>query len=177
MRRLILSLSAVAFASSILAESQPAASPSPSPSPTPVAAQAADSPMVRAAKSSSAHYGSTKKRIRITNDDVKKSSGKLSVVSAAPLPTPTPEPAEKPGVREERERTEARAKAQKDYEDAQKRIDTLTRSLNAAEEAYYTVFEEGDRDGIEKRFVQAKEELEKAREDADRAKEELSKYE
>jgi hypothetical protein len=179
MRKLILALLAAALAWSLAAQDEAPAG-SPAPSPTPIPAQQGDSPMVRAAKSAAATTSTSKKRIKITNEDVKKSSGKLTIVSAAPTPKPTPEPpppVDKPGEREARELAEAHEAARARHEEAQKRVANLERVLNRAEEAYYEAYEEDERDTVEKRFAQAKEDLEKARQDVDRTRQELSRFE
>jgi hypothetical protein len=181
MRKLILCCFAVSICGLALGEERamPAASPEPTPSPTP-AVSSGDSAMVRAAKSRAATPKS-KDRIKLTNEDVRKSSGKLMIVSGKPLPAATPatvpEEKLKPGEKEQREFAEARATAQKRNDDAQKRVERLERALNAAEEAYYDAEDPSDRDTIERRFAQAKEDLDKARADVQKTGEELARHE
>ncbi len=123
-----------------------------------------DSPLVKAARSSGAAPKMPKKVI--TNKDVKKSKGKLTVKSPPPLPpaaTTTNVETRTPS-----EISDAQYHARKSNDErtasAEKRVDELQKDLAAIEQAYYAEKDLNLRDDvIQKRFAQTKRQLEAAR--------------
>lgn len=134
------------------------------PQPTSTSAPAPDSALVKAARKA----GGTPKMPKkvITNKDVKKSKGKLTVKSPPPLPpaaTTTNVETRTPS-----EISDAQYHARKSNDErtasAEKRVDELQKDLAAIEQAYYAEKDLNLRDDvIQKRFAQTKRQLEAAR--------------
>lgn len=140
-----------------------------------------DSPLVRAAKSSKAKK--SKKSVVITDADVKKSTGKLSIISSRELP-PAAEQAVAPEKAEAAaapapaapSKQTAREEAQARYEKAQQEVETLMREVSTAEEDYYNEDDATIRDQvIEARFDRARKRLDAARAELENAREALRK--
>jgi hypothetical protein len=167
------SIMAACFATALgawpLAQSQP--SQTADQAPPPAAPKALDppktdteSPLVRAARQAKASQKIPKKVL--TNADVKKSKGKLAVTSPAPAPDTTAKP--DPDKRSSLEKQDAEYRARKAAEvklvAEQKRVDELEKDLAAIEQAYYEEKDLNRRDDlIQKRYAQAKRQLEDAR--------------
>lgn len=138
-----------------------------------------DSPLVRAAKSSKLKRGSGSPVI--TDADVKKSKGKLSVISSRELPKTEEPPAETAAdeaVVAKVSSQKAKDGARERFEKAQNEVATLERELATAEEDYYNEDDATTRDQvIEARFDRAKKQLDAAREELASAREALQKLE
>jgi hypothetical protein len=137
-----------------------------------------DSPLVRASKAARAASAARPKPIKpikvITNDEVRKSKGKLSVLpprpgmeqtassgsDAAPPAMTTPEMREK--QLQERER---RDRLSQQIADSKRTIAALESALNRLEDEYYQSDDPSYRDNvIQKRFSETKSRLERSRE-------------
>jgi hypothetical protein len=136
------------------------------PAPTSTAPPAPhDSPLVKAARNSGAAPKMPKKVI--TNKDVKKSKGKLTVKSPPP-PLPPAATTTNVETRTPSEISDAQYHARKSNDErtagAEKRVDELQKDLAAIEQAYYAEKDLNLRDDvIQKRFAQTKRQLEAAR--------------
>ena len=141
------------------------------------AGMAEDSPLVKAAKAN----GGPKKKIPkkvITNEDVKKSSGKVTTLppAAAAQPATPPTEAPKDSIAEQDKLLHDRAAAQKRTDAAQAKVNDLDKELERLEQAYYAENDPNYRDKtIAERFEQTKKQLETARKELAEAREELEK--
>lgn len=145
------------------------------PSSTSVRASA-DSPLVQAARSGSENRGKSKLSIR--DSDVKKSTGKLSVVStrtgydpaAVIVPPAIPDTTQA-------DRKRLRDAAQTRLENAKKEVDDLEKELAHLEDDYYSEDNPDYREEvIEERFEKTKKQLDRARKELTDAREEAGKY-
>jgi dynactin complex subunit len=134
-----------------------------------------DSPLVKAAKAN----GGPKKKIPkkvITNDDVKKSSGKVTTLPPTAPPAPSSAVAPKDPLAEQDKLIRDRAAAQKRTDAAQAKVNDLDKELERLEQAYYAENDPNYRDKtIAERFEQTKKQLETARKDLAEARETLEK--
>ncbi len=124
-----------------------------------------ESPLVRAAR-----LGKANRKIPtkvLTNADVKKSKGKLAVTSPPPLPadaTPKPETDKRTPLERQDAQYHARNSADERLIADQKKVDSLERDLASIEQSYYEEKDLNRRDDvIQKRYAQAKRQLEDAR--------------
>ena len=137
------------------------------------AAFADDSPLVKAAKANGGPKKSTKKVI--TNADVKKSSGKVTTVPAAPTSTAAPAVAPMT-IADQDKLLHDRAAAQKRTDAAQTKVNDLDKELDRLEQAYYAENDPNYRDKtIAERFEQTKKQLDSARKELAEAKDALEK--
>jgi hypothetical protein len=125
-----------------------------------------DSALVKAAKKSGAAPKMPKKVI--TNKDVKRSKGKLTVKSLPPLPPEAAITTTNTDTRTPTEISDAQYHARKSAGErtaaAEKRVDELQKDLDAIEQAYYAEKDLNLRDDvIQNRFAQTKRQLEAAR--------------
>lgn len=143
-----------------------------------IAGLAEDSPLVKAAKASSAKKKPTTKKT-ITNADVKKSAVKSSGAIASTTTTaPQAATAAAPvsPIDEQDKLLHARADAQKRTDDAQTKVSELEKELDRLEQAYYAENDPNYRDKtIAGRFDQTKLQLETARKELAEAREALEK--
>jgi hypothetical protein len=146
--------------------SQTPAPPPPSSAPTVLdpPKTGTESPLVRAARQSKASQKIPKKVL--TNADVKKSKGKLAVTSPRPLPVTAtkPDPDKRTSLEKQDAQYRARKAAHEKLTANQKRVDGLEKDLAAIEQSYYEERDLNRRDDIiQKRYAQAKRQLEDAR--------------
>jgi hypothetical protein len=133
-----------------------------------VAGVADDSALVKAAKASGGPKKKTTKKV-ITNADLKKSSGKVTTLPAAPSTakpaTSTPAP-HSLTIAEQDKLLHDRAAAQKRADLAQTKVNDLDKELDRLEQAYYAENDPNYRDKtITERFEQTKKQLDIARKD------------
>lgn len=145
------------------------------------ATTSSDSKLVQAAKSGSDGRG--KSKLSITDADVKKSTGKLTIIGTRtgydptkPLtPTATADPA---AAKTEADRRRMRDASQLRLEKAQKDVADLEKELARLEDDYYTEDNIDFRDTvIEERFDKTKKQLDRARSELSAARDEAQKYE
>lgn len=136
-----------------------------------------DSPLVKAAKRSRA--AKKKSEIRITDEDVKKSTGRVTVAPDLPPIVELPGGKKQLTAEEELKRLEeAKAKevtdrdaARQRVEDAEKKLASLERMLNAVTDAYYDEADPSKReDAIESNFNDIQKRLEDARTELQKAR-------
>jgi hypothetical protein len=132
------------------------------------APEAEESPLVKAAREAKARRDGEKARISITNEDVKKSDGKITQTSTKPLERlPASSDVEKTmrDVAEAKQPRSGRAELQARVAKHQQEVDNLEKELRRIEETYYN---EDDPDYREEvlamRFEDTKRQLETARE-------------
>lgn len=139
---------------------------------------AADSPLVKAAKKSRA--ARKKSEIRITDEDVKKSTGRVTVAPDLPPIVALPGGKQQLSAEEELKRLEEakareiteREAARQRVEDAEKKVASLERMLNAVTDAYYDEADPSKReDAIESNFNDIQKRLEEARTELQKARE------
>ncbi len=136
---------------------------------------AAPPDLVQTAKQTKAKRKKSSTKV-ITNKDVKKSKGKLIVLSTPvddkpAAPTETAGPLQKQDA-SLRERNEAQARLTA----AQKKVDGLQKELDALEQQYYEENDPNYRDHvIQQRFAQTKRQLEDAQHDLANARDALKK--
>ncbi|MEA2162946.1 MAG: hypothetical protein QOK37_1073 [Thermoanaerobaculia bacterium] len=143
-----------------------------------IAGLAEDSPLVKAAKASSAKKKQTATKKTITNADVKKSAVKSSGATASATAAPHVAAAAIPAspLDEQDKLLHARADAQKRTDDAQTKVSELEKELDRLEQAYYAENDPNYRDKtIAGRFDQTKLQLETARKELAEAREALEK--
>lgn len=136
---------------------------------------AAESDLVRAARL--AKWARTKKAKKvITNADVKKSTGKLTTLSAtAPLPAAPETKSEKGTIEKQDEQHRARQEASERVAAAEKKVDELERELGRLEQNFYDTNDPNYRDDvIQKRFEQTKRQLDDAKKELADARDALS---
>lgn len=134
-----------------------------------------DSPLVKAAKSSTKNRA--KSRVSITDDDLKKTTGKLSIISSSPL---AELPVEEQSAESEIARQQRLQKERKAAEDrvaaARKEVEGLESLLADYEDSYYLADDADYREEvIEQRFDKTRRELDEALERLATAQEELSR--
>ncbi|HEY5610592.1 MAG TPA: hypothetical protein VIL97_05260 [Thermoanaerobaculia bacterium] len=134
------------------------------------------SPLVEAANNAKANR--QKARIVLDNDDVKKSTGKITVLKERPE-IEVPEEGTREKLEKEKKALDAMRKQASDrVENARKTVDEIEKELAKLEDDYYTESDLDYRDDvIEQRFNETKEQLDKAREELSSAREELQKAE
>jgi hypothetical protein len=121
-----------------------------------------DSPLVKAAKASGGKRKPSTKVI--TNDDVKKSKGKLVTLPPKEVPTETTPADTKAPLAKQDDRYRARLAATKVVDDAEKKVAELEAELRRTEQAYYAESDLNRRDSVlVPRFEQTKKQLEVAR--------------
>ncbi len=125
-----------------------------------------DSPLVKAAKANGGPKRKSTKKV-ITNEDVKKSIGKLTLLPAKtpqqPQLTTIQEPQKGPLEKQDDQRR-ARNESSARVSAAEKKVTDLEKELRRLEEAYYAENDPNYRDTkIEERFNQTKRQLETAR--------------
>ncbi len=127
------------------------------------AAPSAKPSLVETAKQTKAKRKTSSTKV-ITNKDVKKSKGKLIVLST-PVGDKPAAPAETVGPLEKQDaRYRERKEAQERLDTAQKKVDGLQKELESIEQQYYEENDPNYRDQvIQKRFAQTKRQLEDAR--------------
>jgi hypothetical protein len=135
-----------------------------------------DSALVRAAKQSGTKKKMPKKVI--TNEDVRKSKGKVSVTQLKPLP-PNSDAKSVTDTVGPVERADTQRRAHKVAEErmtaAQKKFNGLEKDLAAIEQSYYEEKDLNLRDNaIQKRFAQTKRQLDDARKEVADARDALS---
>ncbi len=131
--------------------------------------------LVETAKQSKAKRKTSSTKV-ITNKDVKKSKGKLIVLSTPAGDKPAA-PAETVGPLEKQDaRYRQRKEAQERLDTAQKKVDGLQKELDSIEQRYYEENDPNYRDQvIQKRFAQTKRQLEDARHELADARDVLKK--
>jgi len=134
---------------------------------------AEDSPLVKAAK---ANGGPKKSKTKIiTNEDVKKSTGKVSTTPIATTSTAPATPAPMT-IADQDKLLHDRAAAQKRTDAAQAKVNDLDKELDRLEQAYYAENDPNYRDKtIAERFEQTKKQLESARKELAEARDALEK--
>ncbi|HEV8659501.1 MAG TPA: hypothetical protein VGS96_12845 [Thermoanaerobaculia bacterium] len=142
---------------------------------TPMAAQEAGKKpdLVTTAKQSKEKRKKSSTRV-ITNKDVKKSKGKLIVLST-PVGKPAAEAAKQPLDPDKlfRERRDASERLQT----AQKKVDGLQKELDSIEQQYYRENDPNYRDQvIQQRFAQTKRQFDDARQELADARDALKKF-
>ena len=151
------------------------------------AVEPGDSPLVRAAKAARAANAAKPKRNKpvkvITNEDVKKSQGKLTVLpartgTAQTGPGENASPAASPRMLEtQRDELAARNRQNKEVENLKKTAADLESALRRLEEEYYQSDDATYRDKvIRSRFNDTKKELDKSRELLDKAQRRLEEH-
>jgi len=127
------------------------------------AAAADDSPLVKAAKANGGPKRKTTKKV-ITNQDVKKTKGKLAELPAKPAPTPAPAGPVKGSLQRQDDQRRAQAVASLHVATAQTKVNELEKELLRLEQAYYEAGDPNYRDTqIQDRFNQTKRQLDDAR--------------
>lgn len=141
-------------------------------------AKEGESPLVKAARESKARREGEKSRISITNDDVKKSDGKLIQSTSKPLePLPGSSDVEKTmrDVASAKEKKSNRTDLQASITKYQQEVDTLEKELRRIEETYYNEDDPDYReDVLAVRFEETKRQLEAAREQLGAARKALA---
>ncbi len=137
-----------------------------------------DSPLVKAAKASGGKRKSSTKVI--TNDDVKKSKGKLVTLPPKEVPKDAPKEASpadtKAPLAKQDDLYHARLAATKVVDDAEKKVAELEAELRRTEQAYYAESDLNRRDSVlVPRFEQTKKQLEIARKGLADARDALEK--
>lgn len=171
---------AFAAALAAIAQSEPPATDTTTTTTSTTTAQATttarDSALVRAAKQSGTRHKMPKRVI--TNADVRKSKGKVSVTQLKPLP-PNSEAKSVTDTVGPVERADTQRRAHKAAEErvtaAQKKFNGLEKDLAAIEQSYYEEKDLNLRDNaIQKRFAQTKRQLDDARKELADARDALS---
>jgi chromosome segregation ATPase len=139
-----------------------------------------DSPLVRAAKSGPQNRD--KAKIVIDNSTVRKSTGKLTIVSA-PIAKPN-QKAREARRREARAYDQQKALWEKNRTDSAEKIQRLERELNELEsvvgnyeEDFYNEDDPGVREGLEDQYQSSSDRMEKIRQDLARARQEAEEIE
>jgi hypothetical protein len=126
-------------------------------------AAADDSPLVKAAKANGGPKRKTTKKV-ITNQDVKKSKGKLADLPAKPAPPPAPTGPVKGSLQKQDDQRRAQAVVSQHLATAQTKVNDLEKELLRLEQAYYEAADPNYRDTqIQDRFNQTKRQLGDAR--------------
>ncbi len=181
MKTIVAAWLVAAVAGSLAAQSQPSqttAEPPPASTSTTLdpPKTETESPLVRAARLSKANRKIPKKVL--TNADVKKSKGKLAVSSPPPLPAgglPKADTDKRSPLEKQDAQYRARKAAEERVGVAQKKVDGLEKDLAAIEQSYYEEKDLNRRDDvIQKRFAQAKRQLEEARKELADARDAVS---
>lgn len=128
-----------------------------------VALAAEDSPLVKAAKANGGPKRRTTKKV-ITNEDVKKSKGKLVDLPRKPAPATTAKGPAKGSLETQDDQRRAQALASSHVNTAQLKVNDLEKELLRLEQAYYEAADPNYRDTkIQDRFNQTKRQLDNAR--------------
>jgi hypothetical protein len=126
-------------------------------------AVADDSPLVKAAKSNGGPKRRTTKKV-ITNDDVKKSKGRLVDLPTKPAPVATAAGPVKGSLAKQDDQRRGQAVASQRVAIAQAKVNDLEKELLRLEQAYYEAGDPNYRDTqIQDRFNQTKRQLDGAR--------------
>lgn len=150
-------LSCVAMALSALGQTAPETSTAPAPAPK------KDSALVKAAKSSGGPKRKSTKKV-ITNDDVRKSKGKLVSLPPKPVPTTAASGPPKGSLEKQDDQRRAQSVATGRVSIAQAKVTDLEKELARLEQAYYEAADPNYRDTtIQTRFNQTKRQLDDAR--------------
>jgi paraquat-inducible protein B len=133
--------------------------------------------LVNAAKSAKAKRKASSTKV-ITNKDVKKSKGKLIVLSTPANEKPAA-PVEAPvTLAQQDENYRQRKEAETRVDTAQKKVDEIQKELDSIEHQYYEENDPNYRDRvIQERFAQTKRQLQDAQRDLADARDTLKKFE
>jgi hypothetical protein len=119
-------------------------------------------PLVEAARKAKANRKTSSSKV-LTNKDVKKSKGKLIVLDKPAVETPAAQPKTSSLVQQD-ERYRARKEAAEKVALNEKKVASLEKDLEAIEQRYYEENDPNYRDNvIQKRFAQARGQLDDAR--------------
>jgi hypothetical protein len=141
------------------------------------AAKPKKDPLIEAAKAAKAKRKASDTKV-ITNKDVKKSKGKLIVLDKPAKEEPAPEGPKASSLELQDQRYHARRLAAEAVTAHEKTVASLEKDIEAIEQRYYEENDPNYRDNvIQKRFVQAKRQLEEARLQLADARDTLKKLE
>ena len=131
--------------------------------------------MVKAAKSSGGPKRKSTKKV-ITNNDVKRSKGKLVTLPPKPAPATTAPGAVKGSLEKQDDQRRAQSVATERVSLAQAKVTDLEKELARLEQAYYEAADPNYRDTtIQTRFNQTKRQLDDARKELADARDVLTK--
>ncbi|MBK5258658.1 MAG: hypothetical protein JJE51_03635 [Thermoanaerobaculia bacterium] len=155
-------------AAAIAEEAKPPAKP---------ATTSATQPLVDASRGAKAKRKKSSTKV-ITNADVKKSKGKLIVISPSKLDEPLAEEKKTPTLAEQEGQRRLRFTASERVATAEKNASELEAEINRLEQRFYEENDPEYRDNvIQKKFTEAKRQLDDAQRELGNARAELQKYE